>query len=273
MRELLRPVDLRIQRFHAQHAELAAIINAWIEKAKSQCHMEDLPERLGFRLIFDGTDSEPPLGQWSLLVGEYVHNMRSTLDNLAYALSRLQQDPPAKPDAVQFPIYKSAKGFADWGRRGTTQMSVAAADLIEKMQPFQRSLSLGNGSPEWDGLDLLRILSNDDKHRVPALMLVAPKRLDHSFTAKFATNELAYANSPSETNTSVNAGPLEPGMVLFEYRTTSPILTISGTMKLSANIALAASKNPDPAINVLGMLGDYVGVIVDQFRPFFEPKA
>ena len=95
----------------------------------------------------------PPVIEWSLVVGDAVHNMRCTLDHLAYALAVKNSGGTKRPSRrTAFPIFeeRNAKNF----RNLTAEIEPEARNEIERLQPYGRKNSL------W----VLAELSNSDKH-------------------------------------------------------------------------------------------------------------
>jgi hypothetical protein len=82
-----------------------------------------------FRL--SGNPPDPRLG---LVVGEFGHNLRATLDNLLWQLVLLRGASPTTK--TQFPISKSRERYQSsaWMLRGTSADDRA---LIESVQPYQ----------------------------------------------------------------------------------------------------------------------------------------
>jgi hypothetical protein len=158
------------------HAKLARA-NDQIKSLRAQLHaaMEPDGPALTTELVRDTYEGQPALTLRvtampifspgiSVLIGEIVHDLRSALDNLAWAMIQ-----PARPHArvaerVYFPLAKSSRSF--W--RGVNQQlpgtSAAQRSLVEQYQPYHRS-------PKGRAMRTLRTLSNTDKHRalVPAL--------------------------------------------------------------------------------------------------------
>jgi hypothetical protein len=108
---------------------------------------------------------EQPPQELALIVGDVVHNVRSALDHLVYALS----SPEAQESRdTQFPIFTERGAFE---RRGVSMIeSITGPErtLIENVQPFAHSVE-----PDNDPLEILRRLSNMDKHRLPVPTVTA----------------------------------------------------------------------------------------------------
>lgn len=102
----------------------------------------------------------PLPAHWSLLIGDIVHNLRSALDNLAFALVSANVPTLSRPDRVQFPIFESEVEFVRKRARYIGGMDPAAQAVIERLQPYHR-LDRKYRSL----LAVLHDLSNVDKHR------------------------------------------------------------------------------------------------------------
>lgn len=121
--------------------------------------------------------SAPPPPRLALLVGEAVHQLRASLDNLVVILadqsagSRLSAD---EARHLQFPIASTAEAFVGSTRqlRGLREDFI---DRIEEVQPYHLlSYSHGEAAPiraDQEPLAELRELSNHDKHRRVHLVL------------------------------------------------------------------------------------------------------
>lgn len=113
---------------------------------------------------------------WSLLMGDFVHNLRSALDHLVYALAihSSRQDPPPGERMLQFPIARSSDSFLSPSNRAriaplTPNMKV----IIERHQPYNK--------PPRDIpplLAVLRDLDDADKHRLLAVAMANQVRAD-----------------------------------------------------------------------------------------------
>jgi hypothetical protein len=265
---LLRPVELKLA--HANHLgrTLAESISTWTARNTLNVRCELLDQRLGFRLILEDFAELPPVDGWGLAAGDYVHNVRSALDNLAFALARTQRDPPARPNDIAFPIYQDEARFNRRGRRSIDQLPAPAIDLIERLQPFQRDGGPERSEPDRDELVVLQWLSNTDKHRVPPIMLLAPTGLDHRFALTFDTEEDAEAQRLS--GSMVWTGPLTTGVVLLEQRTTRPVASVRGRGEGQAVVAIETPHGPCPATATLRSIGSHVWQVSRMFRQLFD---
>lgn len=113
-------------------------------------------------LVVEDIKTEPTLDRWGLILGDCIHNLRSTLDNFVYALAihETGQDPPADKKILQFPITDKPEDFPKqlWRLKSLSAHMQAA---IERVQPYNRR------HPSLPPLlALLRDLDDFDKHRL-----------------------------------------------------------------------------------------------------------
>jgi hypothetical protein len=264
MRDFVRSVDLKLARADMQAKSLADSISVWASRNPIGGRCELRESRLGCRLILESFASPPPIDDWGLLLGECIHNLRSSLDSLAFALARLHRDPPERPSKIAFPIFETRTEFERRGRPNVDQLPEKAAALIELIQPFQRDGSPGKGTPDLDALIHLQRLNNTDKHRIPSVVLVAPTNISHSVQVEFGSEEDAAANVPPDTT--VWAGPLSPGVVLLDYRTNRPIASVKGRFDGHAVVAIQTPKGFEQVDTYVQGIKYHTGLVVDQFR-------
>lgn len=269
MQPFPRSVELKLARASEQVRFLNEAISSWVVANPLVAKCELRESRLGFRVTQQEFLQPAPLDYWGLLAGECVHNLRSALDNLAFALARLNRDPPERPKGIAFPIYTEKGSFEMSGRKVIDQLPQAAAELVEKLQPFQRDGSTDLGTPNNDALVLLQWLSNNDKHQVPSVVLLAPTEISHNFSAAFQSEEDAAANVPPDV--AIWAGPLSAGVVLIEYRTKHPLASAGGKYEGKAIVALQTNSEPQAIVPLLQALNQYVAMVCAQFTPFFAP--
>ena len=266
--DLIRSVDLKLARAQTQTNTIAEQISAWTADNPVTVRSELREGRMGFRLIFEGFAKPPPLDNWGILIGECVHNLRSSLDNLAFALSRLHCDPPESPTAIRFPICQKRSRFRKSRQGNLDQMPPVAASRIEKLQPFQRERSDVEGTPDSDPLVLLQRLSNDDKHRVPSVVVPVPTEIRHECSVEFYSEEDAKADDPPYVAPWFDV--LSPSVVLLEQKTNRPVAKVHGNFQGKVVVALQISDKRPPVVRVLNEVGYYTALVVDQFREFFK---
>ena len=123
---------------------------------------------------------EPPL-RFSVILGEIVHQLRSSLNLLINALVMKNGYPVTKNH--EFPICQSWLLFKDACKRGKIEgVSSAAKKMIWFSQPYRRSTN-----PKNNFLYILRELSNSDKHR-NLIALYTQNKLIHLLTVSGFTS-------------------------------------------------------------------------------------
>lgn len=91
---------------------------------------------------------------WPTRIGEAIQNLRASLDHATYA--KLSEH-----SYSQFPITTSEQDFRKAAKRDLLGVEESVRWIIEKHQPWKSVPS----EPKSAGLELLRVMSNVDKHR------------------------------------------------------------------------------------------------------------
>jgi hypothetical protein len=113
-----------------------------------------------------GTD--PPLIV-SILAGEVLYHLRSSLDHLIGQLLRANKASESALRMSEFPVFVDGAKYPTYGRRKIQGVSDEATTLIDKLQPCYRT----DGLPADDHpLAVLHALNNIDKHRLLLLPVV-----------------------------------------------------------------------------------------------------
>jgi len=126
----------------------------------------------GMVTAYATASEQPPTNPISLLIGDALHNMRSSLDALAYALASAFTQPLTEEiaNSSEFPIVgdENRKGATGVGptlfRGGLSKIrgwDPRAQAAVEKLQPYQRGNAF-RSDPLWILHDLDRI----NKHRL-----------------------------------------------------------------------------------------------------------
>lgn len=167
----------------------------------------------------------PPLEQMSLCLGDAVHNFRSALDSLAWALCHLGGRSPEKPRQVSFPC-EFEKSQWKSHEKNLSSMPPIFLERIKSVQPFSIDDAF---SP----LELLSKLSNQDKHRemITSLATLSMSSLVVNINTGGATG----------TRNGITDGfriePLHPAMTLIDHQ---PLARI----EMSVPVSLNATREP-----------------------------
>lgn len=163
---LPKAVSHKLLRAREHIFELDAAIGYYLQLWEDEIiHIEVHEHKDGshWRLVGRWPAVVPPPLRIALLVGDAVHNMRSTLDHLACALVLAKGNKPVVGSGgTQFPIFSSATNDRGNPRQITVAGGVAeeALALIEGLQPYNRS----SQDPDSDPLAVVANLDNADKH-------------------------------------------------------------------------------------------------------------
>ncbi len=263
----IRAVDLKLARAKAHIVALNASIDKWKSENPATPKVEFLDGRLGYRVRIDYS-ADAPVEEWGLIIGDFVHNLRSALDNLAFGLARLHCDPPTRPRVIAFPIFLKEAEFRGKAGPALDQMPAQAARLIETIQPFKRDGSPMSGVPDSDGLVFLNMLSNADKHQVPSVVLMAPTGVEFDGQVEFYSEEHARLNTPPDTT--FFGDPIARGSILLEHRAKNPISKVKGSFRVPLAISLRTPRGILRLEQTLPGLESYANLVVDQFRPLFS---
>jgi hypothetical protein len=119
---------------------------------------------------------KPPPLTLAPVVGDFLHNLRSALDNLAYELALAHKKGRMSKSIANdsgFPIFKTSGGFNEHGKPMIRGIHPDAKEIVERLQPYNR----GNVPITTSSLWWLRELSNSDKHRLPHLAVAAAHQI------------------------------------------------------------------------------------------------
>ncbi|SRR6266851_227513 len=147
--------DLKLKRAAQFADELRQAIYDY--RFSDAFHVEQLADQQQGTIDFTlRVSTPPPLDEWSLLLGDCVHNLRAALDHLAWQLD-------AKPDSsTAFPIRTKAPD--DWPPACVARMDPEAQLIIDALQPHWEVLA--GRFPMRHPLATLHALDIDDKHKV-----------------------------------------------------------------------------------------------------------
>jgi hypothetical protein len=174
----LEGVRAKIERAVQNFNELHTPIKDWCEGQPYLSVVDDDYNTGWHRIVRVGELPDPP-PEWSVIVGEIMHDLRSALDQLAWKLVEATGNKPY--DRLEFPCFsrpfdvkvkdlkrgrRAAQRIAGHSRRGTWRQhfgSIDVADLqmLKALQPYRRRKRL-----RLIPLEELVTFNNIDKHRL-----------------------------------------------------------------------------------------------------------
>jgi hypothetical protein len=188
------------------------------------------------RLVVTGVTA-PPIAH-SIIVGDVLYNLRSSLDHLVYQLILAHTGKEPTYRTYEFPVYVAEKQFNDNITRLLRDVSPDGVQRVRQVQPFTFD------RPTDTALYALNELSLIDKHRVPLLAVIRGRV--PAMTAEDDDTFVLWAGGGHD-------GLVEDGAVLatFDSRVSPP-------MSLNAiaafDMALADGPHDLPATRFLSMI-------------------
>lgn len=184
---------VKYDRGEKHHAELAALANQFKDGGASLYAEGEKPD-IAYRVRLE----EGPPAEFGAMIGDFLHNMRSSLDLVACCLVQ-HFDPAADLGKVQFPIGDLAKPLSANERKRLADL----APVIEIAEAVRRRY------PE--ALSALQSLSNQDKHRLitTATTRLQVARVEIDEAGKFAKMIVTPDNDPE-----IWGRPLQDGDVI-----------------------------------------------------------
>jgi hypothetical protein len=109
-----------------------------------------------------------------LVMGDLLHNVRSSLDSLVFALSERGKGSPLVGDELRVPQFPITASDGQWASESVRRLKFVPAEacaLIYEMQPYRDTYDVEGVHP----LQKLADLSNVDKHRRLHVLSQAPR--------------------------------------------------------------------------------------------------
>jgi hypothetical protein len=160
--------DLKIHRAHEHLAAIEGEIKRFESLNPYLVTRERDAENLRYLWRFHLTVPVPEI--LPVLLGDFLFNLHSALDHLAWQLSLLTRPKPYP--LTQFPIF-SERERIDEAKSKVPHVSDEAWDIIESLQPYHAGDKEAFATPLWMLYELHRI----DKHRTLPVVVVQARQL------------------------------------------------------------------------------------------------
>lgn len=159
--DLPQEVDVVGARLDRSVEHFGAFRDAWA------AHLDTIPHTVGVEVDDDGrgrivfTRLREPPAKLSLILGEFLYELRAALDNALYAVAMIDsgESPPPKASALEWPICADERAWKSHRDRRLGALSAEIQDALHAIQPFQAQL------PSWNCLRILNDMARTDRHR------------------------------------------------------------------------------------------------------------
>jgi len=165
----LHGVYLKLKRADENIINLEAEIDRFFKECKYPVIPDRNDERLQEALRYY-RELKIPL-RFSVLAGEIIHHLRSSLDHIAWTLTNSSYKTPANESAITFPVSRNRPSTKDeiksFERKIGGVKPQWAVDLIKKLQPYEAT------DPVDDPLLIVHDMDRIAKHRELPLVIAS----------------------------------------------------------------------------------------------------
>lgn len=197
-----------------------------------------------------------PPTRLSLIVGDAIHNLRASLDNLVWPLSGM---PTGKErERIEFPIYDDRTRYQSTVNQKLFGVDPRAAAMIERLQPYN---ALGTG-PRFGPplLMVLQHLSNFEKHRALHFIWSATIR------ARVDVEEIPIGQE-------MRSALLEDGAELARFKFARPDINMNVSFEFVAVVQVAEMNTVVPVTYLRG-IANYIRLhVLPEFKDYFMPRG
>jgi hypothetical protein len=194
---------------------------------------------------------QPPVEEWSLLVGDAVHNYRAALDALAWELATLGGRSPRPEFAKQvyFPICLTEE---EWQKKVKGPLSSIPPQILDRLlrvQPFQHQ------PPEHGIFVWLHTTDITDKHKA-SITTVARAMPSHAgFLAQvLLENDVDLHQSGFTLDPTDDTGPIRDGQDLYLLRTNHPMREASTDSPIPMSLQVATAKRSEDVFRMFDIV-------------------
>lgn len=127
--------DLKWARGNTHAKALEANYVEWLASAPVGVKAVLRDDRQGVNFVAR-VQSAAPTHEWSLLLGDALHNFRSSFDALAWGLAHVSKKGPSKPQSVKFPICVDEGKWDEAVKAWIGELDPEFQHRLKVMQPF-----------------------------------------------------------------------------------------------------------------------------------------
>ena len=243
----------KIERADETIKQLDSEIRLFLD-AHSHTRIRDVNEQSSEQVV-EATGKNPP-PRVSVLIGEVVHHLRSSLDHLVLQLVLREGNTP--DDRTGFPVCDDAEKFEDRPtQRKIKGVARSAAAIIECAQPYHRGPEYID-HPLW----LIHRLDITDKHK---LLIVSAHR-----------SELSYLNRPPEFFKSIDilgsqdvSSNTAAQLARIELHSSNADMNVKATTTSNVVFPELGSARHEPVIPCLEQFSQVVRGVIQSFSEQF----
>jgi hypothetical protein len=219
-------------------------------------------EREGLEHSYYAVKPQRVPDNFSVDLGDCIHNLRSALDHLACHLVRISGG--KDPGRASFPVCQDEfrqTGYA-WLKEPCLHIDVRPdiRDRIDAVQPY-KSTDTGSRLLTLHKLDIV------DKHRSQIITALAAVNVNKTFTPATFSDAVSY---PSGRVSWISPEPLQDGKKCITYTHEVPRLQVDPYLKVGVDI-LFGKGSPAGGQSVVTVLSDLVRLVRDEIIPMFTP--
>ncbi len=208
----LESVDAKIQRAHEHLETLTASLSELGRGRKPELILKSDGQSVSLVAYFTNPYVDLAV---STIFGDFLHNLRSSLDALIHALIRQNRSTPSWNST--FPVYAKLASFEKNTRKGTkgdvlAGVSDSARRAVKDLQPFMRAAN----SVDLDPLHILNVMCNQDKHDAAHIMVGYSRDVQFALhrsngqLVRFASPERLVGHGPWQIPIPMPVHELEP---------------------------------------------------------------
>jgi hypothetical protein len=229
----------KIERAKEHLESLKASANEYIELAKKTLTQSSYHSDDGLKVILRATCPLEVNPKISVIAGEIVHQLRSSLDHLLCAL--IYQAGGTPDQHSQFPICTSRENYElQIKRKRIRGVSPAAQQLIEQSQPYN------NSNPNETIFNVVSTLNNWDKHNALLISVAAAQIGQHIEIGGSGAKITAFANPEIVKFKDNHADYFH-----IQIAAPSPEMTVKSSIDLHLAIEIEKNGKIFPLINVM----------------------
>ena len=259
--------QLKLDRARRHIEELADAINSYHAKDPYVACLErgDAEREYVLRSYFA---HEPP-EELSVIIGDYLQNMRMSLEHVVWALAK--QELGRNPGHTAFPICKTREDFEGRSKRDLKHVPETARLVIGPLQPYRT----GGGDPEGEPLWQLNEYANIDRHRQISVIYSDSDTIEKASVGRRLENGTFVPFGPDDdviTDFRLVGGALVHGGELMSFKLKREIPDLD--VEYSAPQSIDFGKqyiSLGPAPDALNRMHEFVRVMVlPNLAPFFR---